>query len=223
MKNLDFSKIKYVLLDVEGTTSDISFVREVLFPYSAKELRNFISSNKNNASVKEILNGLQANNAEEAIQMLLTWIKEDNKHPALKALQGMIWKQGFQNKEFKSPVYPDVIPALQHWKELGLGLGIYSSGSVQAQKLFFTYTEQGDLTPYFDHHFDLEMGGKKEAPSYAKISHRLNLPPNSILFLSDIPEEIMAAQTAGLQTIHVLRPGTEDADLQSIHSFQEIT
>jgi enolase-phosphatase E1 len=151
---------------------------------------------------------MQVQDWKSAVPQLLKWIKDDVKHPTLKSLQGMIWKKGFESGEFKSHVYKDVLPQWNIWSKKGLTLGIYSSGSATAQKLFFTHTETGDLLPYLSDHFDLDMGGKREAESYKKIAKKLNLPPKEVLFLSDVPEELAAAKLAGMSAVHIVRQGT---------------
>jgi enolase-phosphatase E1 len=222
MKPLDCSSLRYILLDIEGTCSDIHFVKEVLFPYSARELRNFLSENRHTPKVVEALRGLSAQDLEGATIELQRMIREDVKHPSLKSLQGMIWKKGFESGEFKSPLYPDVEPALKKWRAQGLRLGIYSSGSVAAQKLFWKHTELGDFTNYFGDHFDLEIGGKKEPASYQKIAQSTGCTPQQILFLSDLPDEIRAALAAGLRALQIVRPGTAPTQLQSAAQFGQI-
>ena len=136
------------------------------------------------------------------------WIDTDRKHPALKALQGLIWREGYESGEFTSDIYADVYPVLAAWKERGLQLGIYSSGSVQAQLLLFKHTDRGDMTPLFSHHFDTAVGGKREAGAYRQILAQLSLAASDVLFLSDIAAELEAAAAVGIQTIQLVRPGT---------------
>jgi enolase-phosphatase E1 len=220
---LNFSGIKFVLMDVEGTTSDIAFVKEVLFPYSAREMRNFVSQKRTNPVVRDCLAQTGTRSDDAAIEQLLQWIREDNKHPALKTLQGLIWERGFKEKAFKAHVYPEVLQVWQDWREKGLRLGIYSSGSITAQKLFFAHTEAGDLSMWLEANFDLSTGGKREATSYEKIAQALQLKPHEILFLSDVVEELDAAAAAGLKTVHVLRPGIESGGKHpEIKSFTEL-
>jgi enolase-phosphatase E1 len=220
---VELQNVKFVLTDIEGTTSDIDFVKKVLFPYSAREMRNFISSNKNNPDVRASLRETGFATDDEAITQLLDWIRDDVKHPALKSLQGKIWEKGFKTNVFKAHAYDDVLPALQGWQAQGLRLGVYSSGSVKAQHLFFEYNEKGNLLPYFESFFDLEVGGKRETKSYAKIATQLGLVASTIVFLSDIVEELDAAREAGLQTVHLLRPGTAEQMRHPVaHAFNEI-
>jgi enolase-phosphatase E1 len=139
------------------------------------------------------------------VTVLQGWIDEDRKHTALKALQGMIWKAGYENGDFAAHVYADAADQLRAWHAAGLPLYVYSSGSVGAQKLFFGHSEAGDLLPLFSGHFDTEIGGKREAASYTRIAEALALPPSEILFLSDVVEELDAAREAGMQTVLIDR------------------
>lgn len=222
-KTQKFNDAEYILIDVEGTTSDISFVKNVLFKYSAREMRNFLSDNKSNPRVRELISSMNMNSHEEAITQLLAWIRDDIKHPVLKELQGMIWRKGYEEKVYTAPLYEDVLPSWVAWHKAGFILGIFSSGSVAAQKLFFSYTSAGNVSQFLKDHFDLEIGSKIESASYLKIAERLKLTPNKILFLSDRPEELKAAQTAGLQVAHIVRPGTEpNEEFQPYTSFREL-
>lgn len=206
--------MKYILTDVEGTTTSISFVHETLFPFSKMRLTSFVDAHKNRTDVRAILEltkktALTENekylNDEEASELLLHWIATDRKHSALKDLQGLIWEEGYVSGEIKGHVYPDVPAALKAWKDAGLTLGVYSSGSVKAQHLIFEYSTQGNLRSYFSNHFDTAIGHKREKDSYLNIVKVLNLPPSDILFLSDIKEELDAAFEAGMKTIQLVR------------------
>ncbi len=220
---VELENVKYVLMDVEGTTSDIAFVKNVLFPYSAREMRNFVSSNKNNSEIRACLKETGRGSDDEAIDQLLTWIHEDVKHPTLKNIQGRIWEKGFKTKVYKAHLYDDVVGAWETWKSAGLRLGIYSSGSVNAQHLFFEYNEKGNLLSYLENFFDLDVGSKREVNSYRTIAKKLNLAASEIVFLSDIVEELDAAREAGLKTIHVVRPGTPAQDRHpQVQTFNEI-
>ncbi len=224
--------IRFILMDIEGTTTSISFVHEVLFPYASKHLEDFIQKNLTDPKVRRELDSVKRTVLEEdqkqltdqeAAGQLLNWIKADRKHTALKNLQGYLWKEGYETGRYKGHVYDDVLPALKVWTSHGIQLGIYSSGSVEAQKLLFGYSEKGDLTPYFSAYFDTNVGHKREEPSYRKIQQSLNWPAESILFLSDVEAELDAARSAGLQTIQLVRPGTQPSDRHTlVHSFDEI-
>lgn len=212
--------IKYILTDIEGTTTPITFVHDVLFPYSYEHLANYVHEHGQDPVVQKCLadtletakkEGRPHSNQDEAIAQLLAWIKEDRKHPALKTLQGLIWRAGYANQSFQAQIYPDVKPSLAAWKARGLKLGVYSSGSVDAQKLLFGHTPDGDLTPFFSHYFDTAVGGKREKDSYGRILQALNQAGPEVLFLSDVSEELVAARAAGMATIQLIRPGTRPA------------
>lgn len=218
-----FQNVEFVLMDIEGTTTRIDFVKEVLFPYSAKEMRSYIEIHRDDGIVLDSLHDTGKPTTDEAIKQLLEWIKNDVKHPALKTLQGLIWEKGYKNGDFQSHLYEDVLPAWERWKASGLHLGIYSSGSVAAQKLLFSYSEKGNVLKFLDAHFDLGVGGKRDVASYAKIANALKLPAEKILFLSDVHEELDAAQKAGLQTGHIVRPGTSPCPNHLVfNSFDQI-
>jgi enolase-phosphatase E1 len=145
--------------------------------------------------------------AEECASAMLRWMDEDRKVSSLKAVQGMIWRAGYESGHLTGHLYPDVAPNLRRWRSQGIGLHVYSSGSVEAQRLLFGHTEEGDLTPLFSAFFDTLTGPKKEAASYARIAGEIALPPPSILFLSDHPDELAAAAQAGLRVCGLRRPG----------------
>lgn len=225
--------MKYILMDVEGTTTSISFVHDVLFPYSLERVESFINSLQDKEEIildiltqtKKTVHDEQLKfiNNEEAIAQLIEWIKTDRKHPALKTLQGMIWNIGYQSGELKGHVYPDVPAALEEWSKKGIKLGIYSSGSVEAQKALFGHSLSGDLNHYFADNFDTNIGQKRDVKSYFNISSELGIDPAQILFLSDITEELDAAKMAGFLTTQLVR--LEDLpfkDHKQVRSFSEI-
>lgn len=203
--------IRAILTDIEGTTSSISFVKDVLFPYAYQQLPGYIAAHRDEAEVRRWLDataagaGLAQDDEDGIVATLLAWIDEDRKATPLKALQGMIWKDGYANGAYRAHVYPEVAARLSAWKAQGLPLYVYSSGSVAAQKLFFRYSEAGDLTPLFGGYYDTEIGGKREAASYARIAADIGVAPADILFLSDIVEELDAARAAGLATTWLCR------------------
>lgn len=210
--------IKYILTDIEGTTTDILFVHKTLFPYAYQKLPHFVHTHADELAIAECILETQQTILEEkdedadlaeVIEMLLDWIREDRKHPALKKLQGMIWREGYESGAFKGHVYPDVVPQLENWRMQGMRIGIYSSGSVEAQKLLFGCSEYGDLTYLFNHYFDTNVGHKKEVASYQNIIKRITIPADQVLFLSDVEAELDAAQQAGMQTIQLVREGTQ--------------
>lgn len=198
--------MKIILTDIEGTTSSISFVKEVLFPYARKELPNFVRTHSSDPKVRHWLDQVQLElgaeffNDEHLIETLLNWIDTDRKHTALKALQGMIWVAGYHDGDYAAHIYDDAADMLKQWHAEGHRIYVYSSGSVPAQKLFFSHTTAGDLTPLFSGYFDTEMGGKRDADSYRKIAEAIEVDPADIIFLSDIVEELDAAQEACMDT-----------------------
>lgn len=207
--------IKAILTDIEGTTSSISFVKDVLFPYARKRLPAFVETHADDPVVQHWLHeaakeaGLVSATREEIIDLLISWIDADRKSTALKALQGMIWEAGYLDGEYRAHVYPDVPARLRAWRDAGTRLYVYSSGSIAAQKLLFAHTEAGDLTPLFSGYFDTETGAKRDARSYRRIAEALGAPPGEILFLSDVTEELDAARAAGMQTTLLARsPGS---------------
>ena len=206
------TEIRAIVTDIEGTTSSISFVRDVLFPHARKQLPAFIETHGDTPEVQHWLHeaareaGLVEAERQEIIELLLQWSDEDRKSTALKALQGMIWKDGYAAGDYRAHVYPEVAARLRDWRADGLRLYVYSSGSVPAQQLFFRYSEAGDLTPLFAGYFDTETGPKREAESYRRIAGEVGEQPAHILFLSDIVEELDAARAAGMQTGWLLRP-----------------
>ena len=197
--------VSAILTDIEGTTSSISFVKDVLFPYARRALPGFVRDHRDDPEVRRWLDVVATEHGsicsdDVIVETLQGWIDQDRKHTALKALQGMIWQAGYRDADFTAHIYPDAAPALRDWHARGYPLYVYSSGSVPAQKLFFGYSDAGDLTPLFSDWFDTEVGGKREADSYRAIAGRIGVPANAILFLSDVVEELDAAREAGLQT-----------------------
>lgn len=216
-----------VLLDIEGTTSSITFVTEVLFPFARKHARAYLQEHWGDAELQDAL-GLMAIDAKHSSTR--TWFEScsaiqepqqqaavlaevtrlmdgDVKATGLKALQGLIWRSGFESGELKAHVYDEVPAALRRWKQLGLDIRIYSSGSIAAQKLFFGHTIAGDLLELFSGHYDTTIGGKKEAASYRKIAAEFGMPAERIVFVSDVAAEVSAALEAGMQAVISLRPG----------------
>ena len=200
---------RVILTDIEGTTSSISFVKDVLFPYARRALPGFVAERGQQPEVRQWLDAVAdetgAQGDDAVVAALQGWIDEDRKHTALKALQGMIWADGYRKAEFTTHLYPDVPPVLQRWHAAGHRLAVYSSGSVPAQKLFFGHTDAGDLAPLFDGWFDTEVGHKRDAASYREIARRLGRDAGGIVFLSDVVEELDAARDAGLRTVLIDR------------------
>lgn len=220
--------IKAILTDIEGTTSAVSFVFDVLFPFAARHLPDFVREHATEPAVAQQLDAVRHDSGEpdadveRAIEILLGWIAEDRKATPLKALQGMVWAEGYKAGQLKGHVYPDAVEALQRWHREGYRLYVYSSGSIQAQKLIFGCSEAGDLTPLFTDYFDTTSGGKRDAQSYRNISAAIGLPAEEIVFLSDIVEELDAAQEAGMVTCGLVRNGGELAGHPNVASFAVI-
>ncbi len=230
---------RIILTDIEGTTSSIAFVKEVLFPYAAKKLPEFIRANADKIEIKKILQDTVQLAAEEGLQVsaddieaisniLLQWIATDKKATPLKALQGMIWQQGYHNGDYQAHMYADAVQYLRQWHRQNIPLYVYSSGSVAAQKLFFGYSEAGDLQPLFSGYFDTNSGAKRDVDSYrnivAELQKQHTICAADVLFLSDIKEELDAAREAGLQTCWLIRDGDipASADHPVVTTFADI-
>jgi enolase-phosphatase E1 len=204
--------IRAIVTDIEGTTSSLSFVKDVLFPYARAHLPDYVRAHAREPAVRTELDAVsttvgQTLDDEAAITQLLAWINEDRKITPLKTLQGYIWQAGYAQGDFQGHVYEDAVRKLRAWKTGGLGLYIFSSGSVQAQKLLFGHTAYGDLTPLFSGYFDTTIGSKRERESYTRIAQTIGCAAGEILFLSDIREELDAAHAAGMQTGWLVRDG----------------
>lgn len=203
--------VRAIVTDIEGTTSSISFVHDVLFPYARKHLPAFIETYGDQPEVQHWLHeaareaGLIEAGRQEVIELLLRWIDADRKSTALKALQGMIWEAGYASGAYRAHVYPEVAAKLRSWHARGLRLYVYSSGSVAAQKLFFRHSEAGDLSPLFDGYFDTQTGAKRDPESYRRIAEAIGETPQRILFLSDVAQELEAARSVGWQTTLIVR------------------
>jgi enolase-phosphatase E1 len=207
--------IKAVLTDIEGTTSSIAFVAETLFPYARAALPAYVAVHAE--ACAPILEAVRAIEPGDPVATLLRWIDEDRKATPLKTLQGWIWAEGYAAGAFRGHVYPDAAVALRAWHAAGYRLYVYSSGSIEAQKLIFGHSDQGDLAPLFSGWFDTTSGGKREAASYARIAEAIGEAPGAILFLSDIQAELDAAAASGLRTQLIDRTGERGAA-----SFAEI-
>jgi enolase-phosphatase E1 len=218
-------------MDIEGTTTSVSFVYEVLFPYfqnniqRLEKVKNLKQVKQAFDQVKEIVRNeenIELNSVQEIIDKLLIWSKEDRKVTPLKTLQGVLWQTGYKTGEIVGHVYTEVPVKLMEWKKKGLRMGIFSSGSVTAQKLLFGYTATGDLNRYLEHYFDTKTGSKRDVNTYKEIARKINFEPKHILFLSDIFEELEAANAAGFKTIQLIRPGTEPRWDSIAKDFTEI-
>ncbi|MGE4483031.1 acireductone synthase [Acidocella sp.] len=196
-----------IVTDIEGTTTPVSFVHRVLFPYARARLEAFIATTPPSPALAGI--------AEPKLETLLGWMDRDEKITALKTIQGEIWARGYADGDLKAELYPDVTPALRRWARAGVRLFVYSSGSVAAQKLLFSHTPDGDLTPLFQAYFDTTIGPKRDATSYAAIARALGGTACETLFLSDVEAELDAAAASGLSTCQLLR--AQDGTLPSSH------
>lgn len=228
-----------ILLDIEGTTSSISFVYDVMFPFVRRELDEYLRVNWGSPALSEVCDLIAKDAGYESLdvwcgsgceegkrQQLLTeevlrLMDGDVKATGLKALQGLIWQSGFESGEMQAHIYDDVLPAIQAWNNAGCDIRIYSSGSIAAQKLFFGHTVVGNMLHLFQGHYDTTTGPKKEIRSYCVIAKNFGLLPTEILFLSDVLAELEAARAAGLQTCLCKRPG--NAVVKVGHDQPEIT
>ena len=242
-------RIRGILLDIEGTTTPIAFVHDVLFSYARSEARNYLEEHFGSAELVEDLANLREEhtvdfklnsqppppplvdgprNAQiDSILAYVHWlIDRDRKSTGLKSLEGKIWEQGYLNATLKAQVFPDVAPALERWHHDGLRIAIFSSGSALAQQLLFAHTQAGDLTKYIDRYFDTTLGPKTEAGSYRQIAAGLSLLPSETLFISDVVNELAAANDAGMQTLLCIRPDNQPQALakryQSIETFDQL-
>ena len=226
-------QVRGILLDIEGTTTPIAFVHEVLFSYARTHARDFLRNNQDSDDVRADVALLReehasdkSNNLEppESIADYIDWlIDRDRKSTGLKSLQGKIWRQGYRDGSLKSQVFADVAPAFQRWRAAGLKISIFSSGSVLAQQLLFAHTDAGDLTKFIDGYFDTNVGQKGEAESYRKIAVAMDLKLSEILFISDVVAELEAAKEAGMKTLLSIRPGNSPQEWpQVIRSFDEV-
>lgn len=222
--------ISAILTDIEGTTTDIAFVHEVLFPYARAHIGDFVRTHAQDPAVREQIAAVAAEvgqplSVDQVVSEVFRWIDEDKKITPLKVLQGMIWEAGYQAGDFQGHIYPDAERNLRAWHAAGKKLYVYSSGSVQAQKLIFGYTRYGDLTPLFSGFFDTRIGQKREAAAYERIRESIRRPAGEFLFLSDIGEELDAAFAAGMQTCWLLRdrkpdPGARHPQVRDFDAIQ---
>ncbi|WP_125783408.1 acireductone synthase [Pseudoalteromonas rubra] len=216
--------IKAILTDIEGTITRISFVKEILFPYAADKLPEFVTQHADTPEVRTQLDAVRTElgepqaSLERVITSLLNWIAEDKKITPLKQLQGMIWQHGYQNGDFTGHIYPDAYQFLCAEHDAGKALYVYSSGSVQAQQLLFAHSDYGDMRPMFSSYFDTRVGAKQQPEAYQTIVSQLSFAAHEILFLSDVVAELDAAKAAGMQTLQLWRDGQPRAQA---HPFIE--
>jgi enolase-phosphatase E1 len=195
-----------ILTDIEGTTTRIAYVRDVLFPFARARLADFVRQGADNPEIAAVLDEVRRlASGEPALQALTAWMDADAKITPLKTLQGLIWRDGYLAGALHGELYPDVAPALRRWHDAGLRLEVYSSGSVAAQQLLFGHTEAGDLTALFAGFHDTAIGGKRDPASYRSIAAASGMEARRWLFLSDVPAELDAAQAAGMQACQLVR------------------
>ena len=222
-----------VLVDVEGTTSTIAFVHDVLFPYADEHLDRYVAEHRGEPAVAQAMHDAAVLAGEELdspdatiLHHLHYWLREDLKVTPLKTLQGMIWAEGFARKRLRGHVYPDAAAGLRRWHDAGLRLSVYSSGSVEAQRVLFGNSMEGDLAALFGGHFDTTTGPKRDAASYASIASEIGFPAADVVFLSDVDAELDAARSAGMQTVRLLRPADTPPGATTTHpsaiSFADI-
>ncbi len=220
--------VKAVLLDIEGTIAPLTFVKEVMFPYSKRKLREFLQENWNKPEIQEIIRDASREIGKElslveAVETFSKWIDEDRKITPLKELQGYIWEEGFRSGELRASLYEDAYKKIREWNEKGIPVYIYSSGSVKAQELFFSHTEYGNILNLLSGFFDTKIGNKKEKDSYLKIAEKIGLKPEEILFISDNPDELRAAKETGYKVIQSVRDGVQPSEeFEKIYSFEEL-
>ena len=233
--------VRGILLDIEGTTTPIAFVHDVLFSYARDHAHQFLIANIRSDEVRKDMSTLYEEHALDVVNdnnppalteeidsltAYIDWLIEyDRKSTGLKSLQGKIWRQGYDEGTLKSQVFADVVPALERWHEAGLNISIFSSGSVLAQQLLFAHTEAGDLTRFINNYFDTNTGKKSDAESYRKIAAALNLQTREVVFISDVVSELDAAKEAGMRTLLSIRPGNAlqpATNHKAIKSFDEI-
>jgi enolase-phosphatase E1 len=243
---IDECQIRIILLDIEGTTTPISFVYQTLFPYASRKLESFLREHAHDPEILLLIqelrgqheaderNGLEPpawQDHPEEVQLRSSvaygqWlIAQNSKCTPLKSLQGKIWQQGFANGELRGEVYPDVPLAFERWRKQKRLICIYSSGSVLAQQNLFRTNMHGDLTSYITAFFDTRIGAKSEVESYKKIAVSLSKAPQQFLFISDSVKEVEAARSAGMQAILCERdPGSASArgQCKAIHSFDNL-
>jgi enolase-phosphatase E1 len=228
MKVLD--GVQWILTDIEGTTTEVSFVYDILFPYFRSHMDEWktVDSDQMNQVLEQTRvlvleeQSINLSNKEAIFDQLRQWSIEDRKITPLKTFQGMVWEQGFKSGAIKGHMYPDVKPALERWTAMGMKLAIFSSGSIAAQKQLFGFSTEGDLTPYFSAYFDTTTGMKRDEQTYHLIVQQLHTSANSVLFLSDIHQELEAANAAGMRTLQLVRPGTQANWSSCVADFSEI-
>lgn len=223
--------MKAILLDIEGTTTPIDFVHKTLFPFAKERMGKFVATHFDalRSEVDQLVEESSHDNSYTvpvdptepgSVSTYLDFlIDRDRKSTPLKAIQGKIWKEGYENGELISDIFDDIPAAFERWKSEGKRIAIYSSGSVLAQQLLFAHTNKGDLTPMIAEYFDTNVGAKREVESYRTIAEKLGIPAANVLFASDIVEELDAARSAGMNTALSIRPGNAPIESDTIHEI----
>jgi len=232
---IEIDEVRGILLDIEGTTTPISFVHDVLFSYARTHAQDYLAKHFDDEAVQADIRllrqeaeseGFAADDLDEIVAYVNRLIDLDRKSTGLKSLQGKIWREGYGNRSLRAQVFADVAPAFARWRAAGMNVSIFSSGSVLAQQLLFAHTEAGDLTPLINQYFDTRVGKKGEAESYRRIAEAMKREPPEILFVSDVVAELAAAREAGMKTALSIRPGNQPQDNRDefpiIHSFDEL-
>ncbi|OHV30366.1 2,3-diketo-5-methylthio-1-phosphopentane phosphatase [Pseudofrankia sp. EUN1h] len=215
-----------VVVDIEGTASPTSAVVGTLYPYARARMASWLAERADDPEVRRAvaqardLLGEPGAGPGRVLAALDDWLARDAKVAPLKALQGQIWAAGFAAGELAGVLFPDVAPALRRWHATGIRLAVYSSGSVIAQRAWFSRVttttgreEPDDLGPLLSAYFDLDNAGAKgDAASYARIAAALGVEPGRLLFLTDRPGELDAAMAAGWAALGVARAGEPYAD-----------
>lgn len=227
------TRARALLLDVEGTTTPVEFVYDILFPFARREVKEFLRRQQGSEEVLSCVSALREEHRKDSREGLdpppwlegsdellagsvagyVQWLMDgDRKSTPLKTLQGKIWQAGYASGSLRAPVYDDVPPAFSRWRGQGRGIYIYSSGSVLAQKLLFAHTNSGDLTGFIDGYFDTTTGAKMSADSYRSIGERTRHPAGEVLFISDVVAELDAAREAGMKTALCVRAGRPEIE-----------
>lgn len=244
-KTVSIDGVRGIVLDIEGTTTPIVFVHDVLFSYARTHVEDYLAKHADADDVRKDIELLREEHATdlrtgnqppaltaelESVVNYINWLIDlDRKSTALKSLQGKIWHEGYSDGTLRSQVFSDVAPAFARWRVAGLSISIFSSGSVLAQQLLFAHTEAGDLTSFISNYFDTSVGKKGEAESYRRIAETIGFPPSEVLFISDVVSELSAAHEAGMKTVLSIRPGNPTQEsaaqyqaIESIESFDEL-
>lgn len=221
--------IRAIVVDTAGTTTDLDFIHNVLFPYSVKALPEFLERNQHNVLVDNCISDVRDIALEpdaslaRVTEILQQWVMEDRK-ATLKTLQGLIWKEGYAKGEFTGHIYPDFITAIKAYRAQNLRVYSFSSGSAEAQAMLFGHSDGGDLNPLFNGHFDTRTGSKVDKQAYLNIINTISLTGKQILFVSDNLDELKAAAAAGMLVCQMVREdGIHTGDYRTVRNFDELT